>query len=95
MTLPVYYAAEAGADLEAPAQRAGLSTAEVISLHSGSGVPRLRYWLRPGLCLPRPGGRADRRAATGYPAAEGAARSGAIADRQTAVYPAVSPVAGT
>ena len=35
VTLPVYYAAESGADLEALAARAGLSPDEVIALHSG------------------------------------------------------------
>ena len=89
--LPVYYAAEAGADLEPLAERAGLSTDEVIALHTGAEYRVYAIGFAPGFAYL---GQVDERIAAprlATPRPKVPRGAVAIADRQTAVYPAVSP----
>ncbi len=89
--LPVYYAAEAGADLEALAERAGLSVEQVIGLHSGTEYRVYAIGFAPGFAYL---GQVDERIAMprlSTPRLNVPPGAVAIADRQTAVYPAVSP----
>lgn len=89
--LPVYYAPEAGADLEALAARAGLSMEQVIELHAGSEYRVYAIGFAPGFAYL---GEVDIRIAAprlATPRLRVPRGSVAIADRQTAVYPAVSP----
>lgn len=91
VVLPVYYAAEAGADLESLATRAGISTGEVIALHTARAYRVYAIGFAPGFAYL---GEVDERIAAPRLATPRAAvprGSVAIADRQTAVYPAVSP----
>jgi KipI family sensor histidine kinase inhibitor len=91
VTLPVYYAVEAGADLEALARRAGLSVAEVIGIHSGCEYRVYAIGFAPGFAYL---GQVDERIAAprlATPRPKVPRGAVAIADRQTAVYPAVSP----
>jgi KipI family sensor histidine kinase inhibitor len=91
VVLPAYYAPEAGADLEALAQRAGLSIDEVISLHSGTEYRVYAIGFAPGFAYL---GQVDERIAAPRlktPRLKVPRGAVAIADRQTAVYPAVSP----
>lgn len=89
--LPVYYAAEAGPDLESLATRAGLSTDEIITLHSAARYRVYAIGFAPGFAYL---GTVDERIAAprlATPRAKVPRGSVAIADRQTAVYPADSP----
>lgn len=89
--LPVYYDRSAGADLDHVARHCGLDTQEVIARHSGRDYQVYAIGFAPGfaylgeldaaLSMPRH--------ASPRPAVP--AGSVAIADRQTAVYPGVSP----
>ncbi|RLA49504.1 MAG: allophanate hydrolase subunit 1 [Gammaproteobacteria bacterium] len=91
VVLPVYYAAEVGEDLESLAQRAGLSTAEVIALHTGTEYRVYAIGFAPGFAYL---GQVDERIAAPRlttPRQKVPRGAVAIADRQTAVYPAVSP----
>ena len=91
VVLPVYYAAESGADLEALAQRAGLSVEEVISLHCGTEYRVYAIGFAPGFAYL---GQVDERIAAprlATPRLKVPRGAVAIADRQTAVYPSVSP----
>lgn len=91
VVLPVYYAAEAGEDLEALAERAGLSVEEVINLHAGPEYRVYAIGFAPGFAYL---GQVDERIATprlATPRARVPRGSVAIADRQTAVYPSESP----
>ena len=91
VVLPVYYAPEAGADLEALAARAGLSVPEVIELHTGTEYRVYAIGFAPGFAYL---GEVDERIATprlATPRARVPRGSVAIAERQTAVYPAESP----
>lgn len=91
VVLPVYYAAEAGADLESLAARAGLSVQEVIALHSGTEYRVYAIGFAPGFAYL---GEVDERIAAprlATPRPRVARGSVAIAERQTAVYPAESP----
>lgn len=91
VVLPVYYAPEAGADLEALAARAGLSVQQVIDLHSATSYRVYAIGFAPGFAYLGPVDEriAAPRLATPRPRVPRGAV--AIADRQTAVYPAVSP----
>ncbi|HDY82106.1 MAG TPA: carboxyltransferase domain-containing protein, partial [Halieaceae bacterium] len=87
----VYYAAEVGEDLESLAQHAGLSTAEVIDLHSSTEYRVYAIGFAPGFAYL---GQVDERIAAPRlttPRLKVPRGAVAIADRQTAVYPAVSP----
>lgn len=89
--LPVYYAPESGADLESLARRAGLSVDEVISVHSGTEYRVYAIGFAPGFAYL---GQVDERIAAprlATPRQKVPRGAVAIADRQTAVYPAVSP----
>jgi KipI family sensor histidine kinase inhibitor len=89
--LPVYYAAEVGEDLEPLAARAGLSTDEVIALHSGTEYRVYAIGFAPGFAYL---GQVDERIAAprlATPRQKVPRGAVAIADRQTAVSPAVSP----
>jgi len=89
--LPVYYSPEAGPDLEALAQRAGLSTEQVIALHSACDYRVYAIGFAPGFAYL---GEVDARIAAprlATPRLRVPRGAVAIADRQTAVYPAVSP----
>jgi KipI family sensor histidine kinase inhibitor len=89
--LPVYYSSESGADLEAVAQRAGLSVADVIDLHSSVEYRVYAIGFAPGFAYL---GEVDERLRTPRletPRQRVPRGAVAIADRQTAVYPAQSP----
>ena len=91
VVLPVYYAAETGADLDSVAARAGLSTAQVIALHCECDYRVYAIGFAPGFAYL---GQVDKRIATprqATPRPSVPKGSVAIADRQTAVYPASSP----
>lgn len=91
VVLPVYYAPEAGEDLEALAGRAGLSVEQVIELHTGTEYRVYAIGFAPGFAYL---GEVDERIAAPRLATprQRVPRGGvAIADRQTAVYPAESP----
>jgi KipI family sensor histidine kinase inhibitor len=91
VTLPVYYHPEAGPDLEALAERAGLGVDEVIDLHRQSEYRVYAIGFAPGFAYL---GEVDERIAAprlATPRQKVPRGAVAIADRQTAVYPAVSP----
>ncbi|TGD71903.1 5-oxoprolinase subunit PxpB [Mangrovimicrobium sediminis] len=91
VVLPVYYHPEAGEDLEALAQRAGLSVDEVIAAHSGCEYRVYAIGFAPGFAYL---GQVDERIAAprlATPRQRVPRGAVAIADRQTAVYPAASP----
>jgi len=91
VVLPVYYAPESGADLEALAARAGMSTGEVIALHAGTPYRVYAIGFAPGFAYL---GQVDARIAAprlATPRPSVPRGSVGIADRQTAVYPAQSP----
>jgi len=89
--LPVYYAPEAGPDLEDLARRAGLSISEVIALHSGREYQVYAIGFAPGFAYL---GEVDERIAAprlATPRLRVPRGAVAVADRQTAIYPSVSP----
>jgi KipI family sensor histidine kinase inhibitor len=91
VVLPVYYDPEVGEDLEALAQRVGLTTDEVIALHSDAEYRVYAIGFAPGFAYL---GEVDERIAAprlATPRPKVPRGAVAIADRQTAVYPAVSP----
>ena len=91
VVLPVYYHPEAGEDLEALADRAAMSIDEVIALHSGSEYRVYAIGFAPGFAYL---GQVDERIAAprlATPRQKVPRGAVAIADRQTAVYPAASP----
>lgn len=91
VVLPVYYAAETGADLASLAARAGISTDEVIALHTARPYRVYAIGFAPGFAYL---GEVDERIAAprlSTPRAAVPRGSVAIAERQTAVYPSVSP----
>ena len=91
ITLPVWYAPEAGADLLSVATELGMTPAELIAIHSERDYRAYANGFAPGFCylgqtseaIARPRLRTPRRAVP--------PGSVAIADRQTAVYPSSSP----
>ena len=91
LELPVAYGGDFGPDLESVAARAGLSTEEVIAIHSSK--PYLVYMLgfTPG--FPYLGGMDQRIAAPRLktPRTKVPAGSVGIADTQTGIYPLESP----
>ncbi|MGB0467323.1 MAG: 5-oxoprolinase subunit PxpB [Pontibacterium sp.] len=91
ITLPVYYSAESGADLESLARNAGLSVDEVIAIHQSGEYRVYAIGFAPGFAYL---GDVDERIAAprlATPRQRVPRGAVAIADRQTAVYPAVSP----
>lgn len=91
ITLPVYYSTESGPDLQSLADRKGLSVAEVIAIHQQTEYRVYAIGFAPGFAYL---GEVDQRIACprlATPRQKVPAGAVAIADRQTAVYPAPSP----
>lgn len=91
VVLPVYYHPECGEDLEPLAANAGLSVDEVIALHSAGHYRVYAIGFAPGFAYL---GEVDERIAAprlATPRQRVPRGAVAIADRQTAVYPAASP----
>lgn len=91
LTLPVYYSQESGPDLTALAKRAKLSIEEVIHLHQAQEYSVYAIGFAPGFAYL---GQVDERIAAprlSTPRTKVPKGAVAIADRQTAVYPAASP----
>ena len=89
--LPVYYSAESGPDLQGLADGAGLSVDEVIAIHQQTEYRVYAIGFAPGFAYL---GEVDKRIAASRlatPRQQVPRGSVAIADRQTAVYPAQSP----
>ncbi|MDE0841727.1 MAG: 5-oxoprolinase subunit PxpB [Porticoccaceae bacterium] len=91
LTLPVYYSAESGPDLETLAERAKLSAEQVIWLHQKTEYRVYAIGFAPGFAYL---GQVDERIAAPRkttPRLRVPAGAVAIANRQTAVYPYASP----
>lgn len=89
--LPAYYSTESGPDLEQLAANANLTTDEVISIHTQMEYRVYAIGFAPGFAYL---GEVDPRIAAPRlttPRLKVPRGAVAIADRQTAVYPAVSP----
>ncbi len=89
--LPVYYSLESGMDLPRIAKRAKLSIEQVISIHQAQEYSVYAIGFAPGFSYL---GEVDKRIATprlSSPRLKVPKGAVAIADRQTAVYPAESP----
>lgn len=89
--LPVYYSEQSGPDLSALAQRAGLSVQDIIDIHQGQEYRVYAIGFAPGFAYL---GEVDARIAAprlATPRKKVPKGAVAIADRQTAVYPAMSP----
>lgn len=91
VSMPVYYSTESGPDLQTVADRARLSVEEVISIHQQTEYHVYAIGFAPGFAYL---GEVDERIATprlASPRQQVPRGAVAIADRQTAVYPAQSP----
>ena len=91
VTLPVYYSLESGPDLEIIAERGNISVDEVINIHQQQEYRVYAIGFAPGFAYL---GEVDERIAAprlATPRQKVPRGAVAIADRQTAVYPAVSP----
>lgn len=91
MTLPVYYSEESGPDLAALARQADLKINDVIQIHQQSEYRVYAIGFAPGFAYL---GEVDKRIAAprlSTPRQKVPRGAVAIADRQTAVYPAASP----
>ena len=91
VTLPVYYSLESGPDLELIAERGKLSVDEVVEIHLQGEYRVYAIGFAPGFAFL---GEVDERIAAprlSTPRQKVPRGSVAIADRQTAVYPAQSP----
>jgi KipI family sensor histidine kinase inhibitor len=91
VTLPVYYSLESGPDLETIAERGQISVDEVINIHQQQEYRVYAIGFAPGFAYL---GEVDERIAAprlATPRQKVPRGAVAIADRQTAVYPAVSP----
>jgi KipI family sensor histidine kinase inhibitor len=91
VSLPVYYSVESGPDLQQLADNASLSVDEVISIHQGTEYRVYAIGFAPGFAYL---GEVDERIAAprlATPRQKVPRGAVAIADRQTAVYPAQSP----
>ncbi len=91
VTLPVYYSSESGPDLQRVADSAELSVEEVIALHQQTEYQVYAIGFAPGFAYL---GEVDPRIATprlATPRQRVPRGAVAIADQQTAVYPAQSP----
>jgi len=91
VTLPVYYSIESGPDLEIIAERGNISVDEVIAIHQQQEYRVYAIGFAPGFAYL---GEVDERIAAprlATPRQRVPRGAVAIADRQTAVYPAVSP----
>jgi len=91
VSLPVYYSSESGPDLEVIAKRAKLGVDEVIEIHQRQEYRVYAIGFAPGFAYL---GEVDERIAAprlATPRQKVPRGAVAIADRQTAVYPAISP----
>ena len=91
ITLPAYYSLESWPNLEVIAERGGLSVDEVIEIHQQQEYRVYAIGFAPGFAYL---GEVDERIAAprlATPRQKVPRGAVAIADRQTAVYPAVSP----
>jgi KipI family sensor histidine kinase inhibitor len=91
VSLPVYYGTESGPDLEALALRANLAVEQVIEIHQATEYRVYAIGFAPGFAYL---GEVDKRIAAPRlttPRQKVPRGAVAIADRQTAVYPAPSP----
>ncbi len=91
LELPVYYDPEVGEDLAALAESRGLSCEQLVDIHSGTDYRVYAIGFAPGFAYL---GQVDERIAAprlSTPRQKVPRGAVAIADRQTAVYPAVSP----
>jgi KipI family sensor histidine kinase inhibitor len=91
VTLPAWYSTESGPDLKVIADRAGLAVDEVIQIHQATEYRVYAIGFAPGYAYL---GQVDRRIAAprlATPRQKVPRGAVAIADRQTAVYPAPSP----
>ena len=91
ITLPVYYGTEVGPDLELIAERGQLSVDDVIAIHQQQEYRVYAIGFAPGFAYL---GEVDERIAAprlATPRQKVPRGAVAIADRQTAVYPAMSP----
>ncbi|RDE22560.1 allophanate hydrolase subunit 1 [Motiliproteus coralliicola] len=91
VTLPAYYSTESGPDLQQLADNAGLSVDEVIEIHQQQEYRVYAIGFAPGFAYL---GEVDPRIAAprlSTPRLKVPRGAVAIADRQTAVYPAESP----
>jgi KipI family sensor histidine kinase inhibitor len=91
VTLPVYYSLESGPDLEIIAERGAISVEQVIEIHQQQEYRVYAIGFAPGFAYL---GEVDERIAAprlATPRQKVPRGAVAIADRQTAVYPAVSP----
>jgi KipI family sensor histidine kinase inhibitor len=91
VTLPVYYSIESGPDLEIIAESGNISVDEVIAIHQQQEYRVYAIGFAPGFAYL---GEVDERIAAprlATPRQKVPRGAVAIADRQTAVYPAVSP----
>lgn len=91
ITLPVYYSVESGPDLEVIAARGKISVDDVIAIHQQQEYRVYAIGFAPGFAFL---GEVDERIAAPRlttPRQKVPRGAVAIADRQTAVYPAVSP----
>ena len=89
--LPVYYGSDAGPDIESLAKRANLSVEQVIDIHQSIDYQVYAIGFAPGFAYL---GDVDQRIAAprlATPRKRVPKGAVAIADRQTAVYPSVSP----
>ena len=91
VTLPVYYSLESGPDLEVIAERGNISVEDVIDIHQQQEYRVYAIGFAPGFAYL---GEVDERIAAprlATPRTKVPRGAVAIADRQTAVYPAQSP----
>lgn len=91
VSLPVYYSPESGPDLQSLADRAELSIEDVIAIHQQTEYRVYAIGFAPGFAYL---GEVDQRIAAprlATPRQKVPRGAVAIADRQTAVYPAQSP----
>lgn len=91
VTLPVYYDSESGPDLKLIAERGKISVEDVIEIHQQQEYRVYAIGFAPGFAYL---GEVDERIAAprlATPRQKVPRGAVAIADRQTAVYPAVSP----
>ena len=91
VTIPVYYAMETGTDLEELAKHAHIDINDVIDIHQSTEYHVYAIGFAPGFAFL---GHVDERIAyprKATPRKKVAKGSVAIADRQTAVYPRISP----
>lgn len=89
--LPVYYHSEVGPDLDSLANDAGLSTNEVIERHQAQEYRVYAIGFAPGFAYLGEVDQSIARPRLSTPRLKVPRGSVAIADRQTAVYPATSP----